>query len=142
MTSRIIQVAYCFTETRFEIFPAGALGPFRIEHSGQVIRRIAAFDPIGQEVSFRSEGASLLIPCRSDLRSGGKTWKTGRIWFDYCERVKWIAGCRGSSGTAQPTGLSTIEGRPAGSHRKQRANTLDETKTGNAGPSRMEGVVP
>ena len=39
-----------FHGNTFEIFPAGALGPFRIEHSGQVIRRIAAFDPIGQEV--------------------------------------------------------------------------------------------
>ncbi len=37
-----------FHGNTFEIFPAGALGPFRIEHSGQVIRRIAAFDPIGQ----------------------------------------------------------------------------------------------
>src|SRR5947208_1309454 len=30
----------------FEIFPAGALGPFRIEHSGREIRRIVAVDPV------------------------------------------------------------------------------------------------
>jgi transcription-repair coupling factor (superfamily II helicase) len=34
-----------FHGNTFEIFPAGALGPFRIEHSGQVIRRIASRMP-------------------------------------------------------------------------------------------------
>ena len=37
----------------FEIFPAGALGPFRIEHSGRMIRQIAAFDPIGENGAAR-----------------------------------------------------------------------------------------
>jgi len=39
----------------FEIFPAGALGPFRVEHSGRVIRRISAFDPIEQEAIFEAK---------------------------------------------------------------------------------------
>ena len=36
----------------FEIFPAGALGPFRVEHSGDIVRRIVAFDPSEQGVVF------------------------------------------------------------------------------------------
>ena len=34
----------------FEIFPAGALGPFRIEHSGGAIHRIVAVDPAEHDV--------------------------------------------------------------------------------------------
>ena len=78
-----------FHGNTFEIFPAGALGPFRIEHSGQVIRRIAAFDPIGQEVL--SEVKELLIdPMSERLAFGGKRGKRSNL-FDYCERAKWIA---------------------------------------------------
>jgi transcription-repair coupling factor (superfamily II helicase) len=78
-----------FHGNTFEIFPAGALGPFRIEHSGQVIRRIAAFDPIGQEVL--SEVKELLIdPMSERLAFGGKRGKRSNL-FDYCERSKWIA---------------------------------------------------
>ena len=58
----------------FEIFPAGALGPFRIEHSGRVIRRIAAFDPIGQDVVF--EVKELFIdPMSERLAFAGKRGK-------------------------------------------------------------------
>jgi transcription-repair coupling factor (superfamily II helicase) len=78
-----------FHGNTFEIFPAGALGPFRIEHSGRVIRRIAAFDPIGQEVL--SEVKELLIdPMSERLAFGGKRGKRSNL-FDYCERAKWIA---------------------------------------------------
>ena len=78
-----------FHGNTFEIFPAGALGPFRIEHSGQVIRRIAAFDPIGQEVL--SEVKELLIDPMSERHAfGGKRGKRSNL-FDYCERAKWIA---------------------------------------------------
>jgi transcription-repair coupling factor (superfamily II helicase) len=78
-----------FHGNTFEIFPAGALGPFRIEHSGQVIRRIAAFDPIGQEIL--SEVKELLIePMSERLAFGGKRGKRSNL-FAYCERSKWIA---------------------------------------------------
>ena len=66
-----------FHGNTFEIFPAGALGPFRIEHSGQVIRRIAAFDPIGQEVL--SEVKELLIDPMSERLAFGGNAENGRI---------------------------------------------------------------
>jgi transcription-repair coupling factor (superfamily II helicase) len=73
----------------FEIFPAGALGPFRIEHSGQEIRRIAAFDPIGQEVL--SDVKELLIdPMSERLAFAGQRRKRSNL-FEYCGRAKWIA---------------------------------------------------
>ncbi len=34
----------------FEIFPAGALGPYRIEHSGDAIHRIVVVDPNEHDV--------------------------------------------------------------------------------------------
>ena len=78
-----------FHGNTFEIFPAGALGPFRIEHSGQVIRRIAAFDPIGQEVL--SEVKELLIDPMSERLAFGRIRGKRSNLFDYCERSKWIA---------------------------------------------------
>ena len=36
----------------FDIFPAGALNPFRIEHADEVIRKIVAVDPEEHEVMF------------------------------------------------------------------------------------------
>jgi len=78
-----------FHGNTFEIFPAGALGPFRIEHSGQVVRQIAAFDPVGQEVL--SEVKELFIdPMSERFAFGGKRGKRSNL-FDYCERAKWIA---------------------------------------------------
>jgi transcription-repair coupling factor (superfamily II helicase) len=89
----------------FEIFPAGALGPFRVEHSGRTIRRIAAFDPIGQEVL--SEVKELLIdPMSERLASAGKRGKRSTL-FGYCERAKWIADAGVS--THADSWLSTIE---------------------------------
>jgi transcription-repair coupling factor (superfamily II helicase) len=94
-----------FHGNTFEIFPAGGLGPLRIEHSGQVIRRIAAFDPIGQEAL--SEVKELLIdPMSERLACGGKRGKRSNL-FDYCERAKWIADA-GVPGHAN-SWLSTIE---------------------------------
>src|SRR5262249_42493426 len=73
----------------FEIFPAGALGPFRIEHSGHVIRRITAFDPIGQDVI--AETKELFIdPMSERLAFARKRAKTSDL-FDYCGRARWIA---------------------------------------------------
>src|SRR6185312_9717731 len=36
----------------FEIFPGGALGPFRIEHTAGAIRKIVAVDPVEHDVMF------------------------------------------------------------------------------------------
>lgn len=94
-----------FHGNTFEIFPAGALGPFRIEHSGRVMRRIAAFDPIGQEVL--SEVKELLIdPIAERLAFAGKRGKRSTL-FDYCAPAKWIADA-GFSAHAD-NWLSTIE---------------------------------
>ena len=78
-----------FHGNTFEIFPAGALGPFRTEHSGQVIRRIAAFDPIGQEVL--SEVKELLIDPMSERLAFGRIRGKRSNLFDYCEQAKWVA---------------------------------------------------
>ena len=89
----------------FEIFPAGALGPFRVEHSGRVIRRISAFDPIEQEAIF--EAKELLIdPMSERLAFAGKRGKRCNL-FDYCGRARWIADA-GVSAHAD-SWLSTIE---------------------------------
>jgi transcription-repair coupling factor (superfamily II helicase) len=94
-----------FHGNTFEIFPAGALGPFRVEHSGRVIRRISAFDPIEQEIIF--EAKELLIdPMSERLASAGKGGKRASL-FDYCGRAKWIADA-GVSAHAD-NWLSTIE---------------------------------
>ena len=73
----------------FEIFPAGALRPFRIEHSGRAIRRIAAFDPTTQEMVFETKEL-VLDPMSERLAFGGKHEKRSTL-FDYCGRAKWIA---------------------------------------------------
>lgn len=73
----------------FEIFPAGALGPFRIEHSGRAIRRIVAFDPKEHDIIF--ETRELLVdPMSERLAFAGKRGKRATL-FDYCGRAKWIA---------------------------------------------------
>ena len=55
----------------FEVFPAGALGPFRIEHSDGVIRKIVAVDPVEHEVVY--ETRELLIdPMSEQIALGGK----------------------------------------------------------------------
>src|SRR6185312_14797446 len=55
----------------FEVFPAGTLGPFRIEHSAGAIRRIVAVDPTRHDVVF--EAKELLIdPMSERLALGGK----------------------------------------------------------------------
>ena len=94
----------------FEIFPAGALGPFRIEHSGRAIRRIAAFDPTTQEMVFETKEL-LLDPMSERLAFGGKHEKRSTL-FDYCGRAKWIADA-GVPAHAD-SWLSTIEESAAG----------------------------
>ena len=73
----------------FEVFPAGALGPFRIEHAGGKIRQIAAFDPIDQEVI--SEVRELLIDPMSERLALANRGQNRASLFDYCGQAKWIA---------------------------------------------------
>ncbi|MGJ4951460.1 DEAD/DEAH box helicase [Bradyrhizobium sp. HKCCYLS20291] len=77
-----------FHGNTFEIFPAGARGPFRIEHSGCKIRRIAAFNPIDQEVI--SELQELQIDPMSERLAGKQRARNKASLFDYCARAKWI----------------------------------------------------
>jgi len=100
----------------FEIFPAGALGPFRIEHSGRAIRRIAAFDPTTQEMVFETKEL-LLDPMSERLAFGGKHEKRSAL-FDYCGRAKWIADA-GVPAHAD-SWLSTIEESAAGHTESER----------------------
>jgi transcription-repair coupling factor (superfamily II helicase) len=73
----------------FEIFPAGALGPFRIEHSGRTISRIVAFDPQAHDVIFETKEL-LVDPMSERLALAGPRGKRATL-FDYCGRAKWIA---------------------------------------------------
>lgn len=81
----------------FEIFPAGALGPFRIEHSGAVIRRIAGVDPEEHDVVFDTQEL-LIDPMSERIALGGKGTRRATLW-DYCDRARWIADA-GVSGHA------------------------------------------
>jgi transcription-repair coupling factor (superfamily II helicase) len=88
----------------FEIFPAGALGPFRVEHSGGVILRIVAFDPLKHDDVFETK--ELLIDPMSEQLAFGNKQKRSNL-FDYCGRAKWIADA-GVSAHAD-SWLNTIE---------------------------------
>lgn len=73
----------------FEVFPAGALGPFRIEHSNGVLRKIVAVDPIEHEVVY--ETRELLIdPMSEQIALGGKRGQRATL-PDYCAGARWIA---------------------------------------------------
>jgi transcription-repair coupling factor (superfamily II helicase) len=73
----------------FEVFPAGALSPFRIEHSGKAIRRIVAVDLAEHDVVF--EAKELLIdPMSERLALRGKRAERATL-SDYCRRAQWIA---------------------------------------------------
>jgi transcription-repair coupling factor (superfamily II helicase) len=73
----------------FEIFPAGALGPFRIEHSGGTIRKILAVDPAEHDVLF--EARELLVdPMSERLALAGRRGQRAML-SDYCGRARWIA---------------------------------------------------
>ena len=73
----------------FEIYPAGALGPYRIEHADGVIRRIVAVDPDEHEVMF--ETPELLIDPMSE-RTALATGRGQRASMrDYCGQARWIA---------------------------------------------------
>ena len=73
----------------FEVFPAGALGPFRIEHSDGAIRRIVAVDPTQHDVVF--EAKELLIdPMSERLALRGKRGERAML-SHYSGRARWIA---------------------------------------------------
>src|SRR5258708_8801504 len=89
----------------FEIFPAGALNPFRIEHVENVIRKSVAVDPEEHEVMF--EVKELLVdPMFERLALEGKRGRRATL-PDYCGRARWIADA-GIPGHADGW-LSTIE---------------------------------
>src|ERR1700744_622784 len=89
----------------FEVFPAGALGPFRIEHSGKAIRRIVAVDPAEHDVVF--EAKELLIdPMSERLTLRGKRGERATL-SDYSGRARWIVDA-GVPAHAE-SWLSTIE---------------------------------
>ncbi|MFL5109571.1 MAG: transcription-repair coupling factor [Microvirga sp.] len=89
----------------FEVFPAGALAPFRIEHSGDTIRKIVAVDPIEHEVVY--ETAELIIDPMSERIALGATRGQRATLPDYCSRARWIADAGVS--THAESWLSTIE---------------------------------
>lgn len=72
----------------FEVFPAGALGPFRIEHADGVVRRIVAVDPIEHEVVFETNEL-IVDPMSERLAFGGKRAQRATL-SDYCGRARWI----------------------------------------------------
>lgn len=94
-----------FHGNTFEIFPAGARGPFRVEHSGGRIRRIAAFNPLNQEVI--SELKQLQIDPMSERLAFKERARNKATLFDYCTRAKWIADAEVPKHA--DTWLSTIE---------------------------------
>jgi transcription-repair coupling factor (superfamily II helicase) len=73
----------------FEIFPAGALGPFRVEHSGRAVSRIVAVDPKEHDIIFETNEL-LVDPMSERLALAGKCNKRSTL-FEYCGRAKWIA---------------------------------------------------
>src|SRR4029077_1146914 len=89
----------------FEIFPAGALGPFRAEHSAENIRIIVAVTPGEHDV--KSDAKELLVdPMSERLALGGKRGERAAL-SDYCDRARWMADA-GIAGHAE-SWLSTIE---------------------------------
>ena len=73
----------------FEIFPAGALGPFRIEHSEETIRKIVAVDPSEHDVVFETKEL-LIDPMSERLAFSGRQTQRAML-TDYCNQARWIA---------------------------------------------------
>jgi transcription-repair coupling factor (superfamily II helicase) len=81
--------AALFHGKTFEIFPAGALCPFRIEHSDSVIRRIVAVDPGEHDVLF--ETRDLIVDPMSERSALDGQRAQCATLSDYCDRARWIA---------------------------------------------------
>ncbi len=80
--------AVLFHGKTFEVFPAGALGPFRIEHSSGTVRRIVAVDPAAHDVVF--EAKELVVdPMSERIALGSKRGRRATL-PDYCPRARWI----------------------------------------------------
>ena len=70
--------AALFHGKTFEIFPAGALGPYRIEHSASSIEKIVAVDPAEHDVLF--EAKELIIdPMSERLAFTGQAGTAGDV---------------------------------------------------------------
>lgn len=81
--------AVLFHGKTFEIFPAGALGPFRIEHDGDTIEKIVAFDP--DEHDALSEVEELFIDPMSERLAFNRKGHRRAFLTDYCGSAHWIA---------------------------------------------------
>src|SRR6201992_2456923 len=81
--------AVLFHGKTFEIFPAGALSPFRIEHDDNAIEKIVAFDPGGRDAL--SEVKELLIDPMSERVAFDKTRNRPALLTEYSGRAHWIA---------------------------------------------------
>ncbi|MGJ4944828.1 TRCF domain-containing protein [Bradyrhizobium sp. HKCCYLS1011] len=77
----------CHGQT-IELFPAGALGPVRIEHGDGVIRGIHGFDPVNQTDLVSLE--ALVLDPMSERNLVGET-TNGVSVFSYLDKVKIIA---------------------------------------------------
>jgi transcription-repair coupling factor (superfamily II helicase) len=78
-----------FNGQTLEIFPAGALGPYRVEMSQGKIRRLVSYNPVGQEIV--SEVKELFIdPMSERLACRAKQRKQATL-LDYCAGAEWIA---------------------------------------------------
>lgn len=122
----------------FEIFPAGALGPFRVEHSGRAIRRIVAFDPKEHDIIF--ETRELLVdPMSERLAIAGARAKRAKL-FDYCGKAKWIADA-GVSVHADAW-LSTIEEAAGRADREREYLTRPDWKQGTRGMKVLPRTAP
>jgi transcription-repair coupling factor (superfamily II helicase) len=89
----------------FEIFPAGALNPFRVEHAKGRIENIVAVDPREHAVLF--EAGELVIDPMSERLVTADNGQRRATLPDYCARARWIADA-GTQGRAEAW-LSTIE---------------------------------
>src|SRR3954470_7333495 len=88
----------------FEIFPAGALNPFRIEHSKGRIENIVAVDPREHAVLF--EANELVVDPMSERLANAENRRGRATLPDYCARARWIADA-GAPGRAE-SWLNTI----------------------------------
>jgi transcription-repair coupling factor (superfamily II helicase) len=80
-----------FHGATFEIFPAGALGPYRIEHSGGTIRRIVAVDPNEHDVISEFEELNI-DPMSERFALGNRAQRA--TFLDYCDRARWFADAK------------------------------------------------
>jgi transcription-repair coupling factor (superfamily II helicase) len=108
--------AVVFHGRTFEIFPAGALGPFRIQYSATEIQSIAAFNPLGQEEIHEVKELPI-DPMSERLGFIGKNRKTSSL-FDYAPRADWIADAAVPARVC--SGLAKIEEVVSGADKRRR----------------------